>query len=181
VPTAIHSPTSDANSYLLLTGLLQLAMTWIAVLKVDDLGRRPLLIGGVSGIVCMLLLSRTLFSLSLSLSVIYFFGSLWMRILLSISLCYRLFPCFCFLLITNFLEVSLLLLLQLCFYMSVATRQVYFPLAVVTQVYFSCNYRMEYWHSIIFGLQKLIEYSIRCCSHYPTAPFKRRKRRKRRN
>lgn len=26
-------------------------MTWIAVLKVDDLGRRPLLIGGVSGIV----------------------------------------------------------------------------------------------------------------------------------
>jgi len=26
-------------------------MTWVAVLKVDDLGRRPLLIGGVSGIV----------------------------------------------------------------------------------------------------------------------------------
>jgi hypothetical protein len=71
VPTAIHSPTSDANSYLLLTGLLQLAMTWIAVLKVDDLGRRPLLIGGVSGIVCMLLLSRTL--LSLSLSLLFFF------------------------------------------------------------------------------------------------------------
>ena len=71
--TAIRSPTSDANSYLLLTDLLQLAMTWIAVAKVDDLGRRPLLIGGVSGIVCMLLLSRTL---SLSLSVLFFFGSL---------------------------------------------------------------------------------------------------------
>lgn len=28
-------------------------MTGIAVLKVDDLGRRPLLIGGVSGIVCI--------------------------------------------------------------------------------------------------------------------------------
>jgi len=50
-------------------------MTWIAVLKVDDLGRRPLLIGGVSGIVCMLLLSRTLLSLSLSLCYV-FFGSL---------------------------------------------------------------------------------------------------------
>lgn len=72
MPTAIHSPTSDANSYLLLTGLLQLAMTWIAVLKVDDLGRRPLLIGGVSGIVCMLLLSRTLLSLTLSLFIIFF-------------------------------------------------------------------------------------------------------------
>lgn len=30
-------------------------MTWIAVAKVDDLGRRPLLIGGVGGIVCKLL------------------------------------------------------------------------------------------------------------------------------
>lgn len=28
-------------------------MTGIAVLKVDDLGRRPLLIGGVGGIVCI--------------------------------------------------------------------------------------------------------------------------------
>lgn len=31
--------------------LLQLLMTGIAVLKVDDLGRRPLLIWGVGGIV----------------------------------------------------------------------------------------------------------------------------------
>lgn len=31
----------------------QLLMTGIAVLKVDDLGRKPLLIGGVSGIVCV--------------------------------------------------------------------------------------------------------------------------------
>lgn len=32
--------------------LLQLLMTGVAVLKVDDLGRKPLLIGGVCGIVC---------------------------------------------------------------------------------------------------------------------------------
>lgn len=38
---------------------MQLVMTSIAVLKVDDLGRRPLLIGGVSGIVCILLLLKT--------------------------------------------------------------------------------------------------------------------------
>ncbi|KAI0527689.1 hypothetical protein KFK09_003294 [Dendrobium nobile] len=36
--------------------ILQLLMTGIAVLKVDDLGRRPLLIGGVSGIVLSLFL-----------------------------------------------------------------------------------------------------------------------------
>lgn len=35
---------------------MQLLMTWIAVVKVDDLGRRPLLIGGVSGIVSILYL-----------------------------------------------------------------------------------------------------------------------------
>ena len=28
-------------------------MTGVAVLKVDDVGRRPLLIGGVGGIVCI--------------------------------------------------------------------------------------------------------------------------------
>lgn len=32
--------------------MLQFLMTGVAVLKVDNLGRRPLLIGGVSGIVC---------------------------------------------------------------------------------------------------------------------------------
>ncbi|XP_059430976.1 D-xylose-proton symporter-like 3, chloroplastic [Corylus avellana] len=31
-------------------------MTWVAILKVDNLGRRPLLIGGVSGIAVSLLL-----------------------------------------------------------------------------------------------------------------------------
>ncbi|KAH9701395.1 D-xylose-proton symporter-like 3 [Citrus sinensis] len=36
--------------------ILQLVMTWIAVAKVDDLGRRPLLIGGVCGIALSLLL-----------------------------------------------------------------------------------------------------------------------------
>lgn len=33
--------------------VLQFVMTGVAVLKVDDLGRKPLLIGGVSGIVCI--------------------------------------------------------------------------------------------------------------------------------
>lgn len=36
--------------------LVQLLMTSVAILKVDDLGRKPLLIGGISGIVCVLFL-----------------------------------------------------------------------------------------------------------------------------
>lgn len=39
---------------------MQLVMTSVAVLKVDDLGRRPLLIGGVSGIVCILFTHKKL-------------------------------------------------------------------------------------------------------------------------
>lgn len=41
--------------YYLILFLLQFIMTGVAVLKVDDLGRRPLLIGGVGGLVCDLL------------------------------------------------------------------------------------------------------------------------------
>ncbi|KAJ6948137.1 hypothetical protein NC651_002486 [Populus alba x Populus x berolinensis] len=69
--SAGFSAAADATRVSVVIGLFKLAMTWIAVLKVDDLGRRPLLIGGVSGIVCMLLLSRTLLSLSLSLCYIF--------------------------------------------------------------------------------------------------------------
>ncbi|XP_022141799.1 D-xylose-proton symporter-like 3, chloroplastic isoform X2 [Momordica charantia] len=47
---------SDATRVSVVIGVFKLLMTWIAVLKVDDLGRRPLLIGGVSGIAVSLLL-----------------------------------------------------------------------------------------------------------------------------
>lgn len=45
---------SDATRVSILLGLLKLIMTAIAVLVVDKLGRRPLLLGGVSGIVISL-------------------------------------------------------------------------------------------------------------------------------
>ncbi|CAK9327004.1 unnamed protein product [Citrullus colocynthis] len=47
---------SDATRVSVVIGVFKLLMTWVAVLKVDDLGRRPLLIGGVSGIALSLLL-----------------------------------------------------------------------------------------------------------------------------
>ncbi|KAI9081814.1 hypothetical protein K1719_036076 [Acacia pycnantha] len=50
------SAASDAARVSVVIGLFKLLMTWIAVLKVDDLGRRPLLIGGVSGIALSLVL-----------------------------------------------------------------------------------------------------------------------------
>ncbi|KAK4254928.1 hypothetical protein QN277_008000 [Acacia crassicarpa] len=50
------SAASDAAKVSVVIGLFKLLMTWIAVLKVDDLGRRPLLIGGVSGIALSLVL-----------------------------------------------------------------------------------------------------------------------------
>lgn len=54
--SAGFSAASDAAKVSVVIGLFKLAMTWIAVLKVDDLGRRPLLIGGVSGIAISLVL-----------------------------------------------------------------------------------------------------------------------------
>ncbi|XP_054814001.1 D-xylose-proton symporter-like 3, chloroplastic isoform X2 [Prosopis cineraria] len=50
------SAASDATKVSVVIGLFKLLMTWVAVLKVDDLGRRPLLIGGVSGIALSLVL-----------------------------------------------------------------------------------------------------------------------------
>ncbi|KAJ9146697.1 hypothetical protein P3X46_028931 [Hevea brasiliensis] len=50
------SAAADATRVSVIIGLFKLLMTWIAVLKVDDLGRRPLLIGGVGGIVFSLFL-----------------------------------------------------------------------------------------------------------------------------
>ncbi|KAM0865835.1 hypothetical protein ACQ4PT_043013 [Festuca glaucescens] len=54
--TAGFSAASDAAKVSILIGLFKFLMTGFAVFKVDDLGRRPLLIGGVSGITIALLL-----------------------------------------------------------------------------------------------------------------------------
>ncbi|XP_020690641.1 D-xylose-proton symporter-like 3, chloroplastic [Dendrobium catenatum] len=54
--SAGFSAAADATRVSVVIGIFKLLMTGIAVLKVDDLGRRPLLIGGVSGIVLSLFL-----------------------------------------------------------------------------------------------------------------------------
>ncbi|XP_034687846.1 D-xylose-proton symporter-like 3, chloroplastic [Vitis riparia] len=54
--TAGFSAASDAARVSVLIGFFKLLMTGIAVLKVDDIGRRPLLIGGVGGLALSLLL-----------------------------------------------------------------------------------------------------------------------------
>ncbi|XP_058109527.1 D-xylose-proton symporter-like 3, chloroplastic [Magnolia sinica] len=65
--SAGFSAASDAARVSVIIGVFKLLMTGVAVLKVDDLGRRPLLIGGVSGIVV---------SLSLLAAYYKFLGSL---------------------------------------------------------------------------------------------------------
>ncbi|KAI3953514.1 hypothetical protein MKW92_006080 [Papaver armeniacum] len=54
--SAGFSAASDATRVSILLGLLKLIMTGVAVLVVDKLGRRPLLLGGVSGIAVSLFL-----------------------------------------------------------------------------------------------------------------------------
>lgn len=54
--TAGFTTASDAAKVSILIGLFKFVMTGVAVLKVDDLGRRPLMIGGVSGITVALFL-----------------------------------------------------------------------------------------------------------------------------
>ncbi|KAE8670991.1 D-xylose-proton symporter-like 2 [Hibiscus syriacus] len=54
--SAGFSAESDATRVSILLGLLKLIMTGIAVVVVDRLGRRPLLLGGVSGMVISLFL-----------------------------------------------------------------------------------------------------------------------------
>ncbi|KAG9144454.1 hypothetical protein Leryth_014497 [Lithospermum erythrorhizon] len=54
--TAGFSAAADATRVSVIIGVFKFLMTGIAVLKVDDLGRRPLLIGGVAGIAVSLLL-----------------------------------------------------------------------------------------------------------------------------
>uniref|UniRef100_A0A0D3B9I1 Major facilitator superfamily (MFS) profile domain-containing protein n=1 Tax=Brassica oleracea var. oleracea TaxID=109376 RepID=A0A0D3B9I1_BRAOL len=54
--TAGFSAATDATRISILLGLLKLAMTGVAVIVIDKLGRRPLLLGGVSGMVLSLFL-----------------------------------------------------------------------------------------------------------------------------
>ncbi|XVE62262.1 hypothetical protein DITRI_Ditri06bG0104200 [Diplodiscus trichospermus] len=54
--SAGFSAASDATRVSILLGLLKLIMTGVAVVVVDRLGRRPLLLGGVSGMVLSLFL-----------------------------------------------------------------------------------------------------------------------------
>jgi len=54
--SAGFSGASDATRVSILLGVLKLIMTGVAVLVVDKLGRRPLLIGGVGGIAVALFL-----------------------------------------------------------------------------------------------------------------------------
>ncbi|XP_057483123.1 D-xylose-proton symporter-like 3, chloroplastic [Actinidia eriantha] len=54
--SAGFSAAADATRVSVVIGLFKLLMTSVAVLKVDNLGRRPLLIGGVSGIALSLFL-----------------------------------------------------------------------------------------------------------------------------
>ncbi|GFQ04198.1 d-xylose-proton symporter-like 3 chloroplastic, partial [Phtheirospermum japonicum] len=54
--TAGFAAAADATKLSVVIGVFKLLMTGVAVLKVDDLGRRPLLIGGVSGLAFSLLL-----------------------------------------------------------------------------------------------------------------------------
>lgn len=65
--SAGFSAASDATRVSILLGLLKLIMTGVAVLVVDRLGRRPLLIGGVSGIAISLFLLSSYYTLLNSL------------------------------------------------------------------------------------------------------------------
>ncbi|GFQ02192.1 d-xylose-proton symporter-like 2 [Phtheirospermum japonicum] len=60
--SAGFSAASDATKVSILLGLLKLFMTGVAVLVVDRLGRRPLLLGGVSGIAVSLFLLGSYYS-----------------------------------------------------------------------------------------------------------------------
>ncbi|KAK1306796.1 D-xylose-proton symporter-like 2 [Acorus calamus] len=68
--SAGFSAASDATRVSVLLGLLKLIMTGVAVLVVDRLGRRPLLLGGVSGIAISLFLLASYYTLLKSIPVL---------------------------------------------------------------------------------------------------------------
>ncbi|CAL9771670.1 unnamed protein product [Musa acuminata subsp. burmannicoides] len=68
--SAGFSAASDAARVSVVIGLFKLLMTGIAVLKVDNLGRRPLLIGGVGGIVLSLFLLAAYYNVLGSLPLV---------------------------------------------------------------------------------------------------------------
>ncbi|CAL5424455.1 unnamed protein product [Camellia sinensis] len=84
--SAGFSAASDATQVSVVIGLFKLLMTGVAVLKVDDIGRRPLLIGGVSGIVItnfsegFLLLQLLLYSFMLAAIRISFGPISWLMV-----------------------------------------------------------------------------------------------------
>ncbi|XP_024021020.1 D-xylose-proton symporter-like 2 [Morus notabilis] len=82
--TAGFSAASDATRVSILLGLLKLIMTGAAVLLVDRLGRRPLLLGGVSGMVISLFLLGSYY---------LFLGNVWVVAVVALLLyvgCYQL-------------------------------------------------------------------------------------------
>ncbi|XP_020275550.1 D-xylose-proton symporter-like 3, chloroplastic [Asparagus officinalis] len=68
--SAGFSAASDAAKVAVVIGIFKLLMTGVAVLKVDDVGRRPLLIGGVGGIVLSLFLLAAYYKFLGGLSLI---------------------------------------------------------------------------------------------------------------
>ncbi|KAG0484139.1 hypothetical protein HPP92_012223 [Vanilla planifolia] len=68
--SAGFSEASDATRVSVVIGLFKFIMTGIAVLKVDELGRRPLLIGGVFGIVLSLFLLAAYYKVLGDLSLV---------------------------------------------------------------------------------------------------------------
>lgn len=68
--SAGFSAASDATRVSILIGLLKLLMTGVAVLAVDRLGRRPLLLGGVSGIALSLFLLASYYTLFKELALV---------------------------------------------------------------------------------------------------------------
>ncbi|KAH7429178.1 hypothetical protein KP509_09G033900 [Ceratopteris richardii] len=61
--SAGFSAAADATRVSIVIGVFKLLLTGVAILKVDDLGRRPLLIGGVGGIVLSLFLLAGYYSI----------------------------------------------------------------------------------------------------------------------
>eukprot|EP00250_Pteridium_aquilinum_P034510 c7681_g2_i1 orf=130-1323(+) len=74
--SAGFSAASDATRVSVILGVFKVLMTLVAVWKVDKLGRRPLLIGGVSGLIFSLLLLALYYAFVQSASALAVIGLL---------------------------------------------------------------------------------------------------------